>query len=47
LLTRSVAAASGIPLGLLVLLALYIAAMRRAAADRHGVMLPREQIAPA
>jgi alpha-1,2-mannosyltransferase len=45
LLARSVAGASGVPLGLLVLLALYVAAIRRAALDRHGVSLSPEHIA--
>jgi hypothetical protein len=45
LLTRSVAGATGIPLGLLVVIALYAMAVRRAMNDRHRVISTGEQIA--
>jgi alpha-1,2-mannosyltransferase len=45
LLARSMAGATGIPLGLLAMLALYLVAMRRAAADRPGVMSLRTPVA--
>jgi alpha-1,2-mannosyltransferase len=43
LLSRSIAGATGIPLGLLVLLALYVSILRRAAFDRnHAITLAHE-----
>lgn len=47
LLARSVASATGIPLGLIVVTALYIMTVRRALMNRRGVMTDREQIAAA
>lgn len=47
LLTRSIAGALDIPLGLCVVIALYIATLRRALADRHGVMAAGARIATA
>jgi alpha-1,2-mannosyltransferase len=37
LLSRSIAGVTGIPLGLLVLLALYVVTLRRAAADSRRI----------
>jgi hypothetical protein len=47
LLTRSVASATGIPLGLIVVAALYVMTVRHALMNRRGVMTAREQIAAA
>lgn len=47
LLTRSVAAATYLPLGLLAMLMLYVLVMRRAALDRRVVMVPQNRIATA
>jgi hypothetical protein len=47
LLTRSVASATGIPLGLMVVAALYVMTVRHALMNRRGVMTAREQIAAA
>lgn len=47
LLARSVAAATGTPLGLIVIAALYVMTIRRALMNRDGVMMAGEQIAAA
>ena len=47
LLSRSIAGATGIPLGLLVLLTFYVFTLRRAALDRAGFAPSRHQIAQA
>jgi Glycosyltransferase family 87 len=47
LLSRSVAAIAGIPLGLLVLLAMYVFTLRRAALDRQGAAVAIPGIAQA
>jgi len=47
LLSRGIDAVSGIPLGLLALLALYVLTLRRAALDRMGVMAGARGIAQA
>jgi len=45
LLTRGIAGITGIPLGLLVLLTLYLFVLRRAAVDRHGLSMGAPRIA--
>jgi glycosyl transferase family 87 len=47
LISRGLAGATGIPLGLIVMLALYVLTLRRAATDRAGVSLPTPRIAQA
>lgn len=47
LLARGIAGATGIPLGLIVMLALYALTLHRALADRENAMLPTPRIAQA
>jgi hypothetical protein len=47
LLSRGIAGATGIPLGLLVLLALYVFTLRRAVRDRRGSAIKVRGIAQA
>jgi len=47
LLTRAIAGASGIPLGLLVLSTLYVFTLRRAVSDRSGSVAPAQGLAQA
>ena len=47
LLSRAIAGATGIPLGLIVMLALYGLTLRRAIADRTSVQLAASRIAQA
>jgi len=47
LLSRAIAGATGIPLGLIVMLALYCLTLRRAIADRTSVQLAASRIAQA
>jgi hypothetical protein len=47
LISRGLAGATGIPSGLIVMLALYVLTLRRAAADRAAASLPAPRIAQA
>jgi hypothetical protein len=47
LLSRNIAGATGIPLGLMVLLAVYVSILRRAARDRNRAIARTTQIAQA
>jgi alpha-1,2-mannosyltransferase len=47
LLSRGIAGATGIPLGLVVLSTLYVFTLRRAVLDRQGLMIRAARVAQA